>query len=288
MFRKKRTKINGVTLPEEFSGANIINNVAITEDGTKYAYVSRSGDLMTGEMPEDGKLNVDGTEIHFKKGSGMSSVNIGGRGRSVNIGGGVKVNYPEGSDRARSVNIGGGFQFDGVSGSIIVSGGNSNISIGGSNLAYEINEGYDSVNKVTLKENSHIVRLGLSSDDKVYVKGSTNAKPEYKSGRLFVDGLEGKVSLPKTNPNLELDIKTTSGDIDGDVAHPGRIRATSGDISLRLHAPLTVEVSTSSGDIDVTKMISEGRGIFSPPNVKPTGTLYVEASSGDVEVSYVL
>ena len=269
MFRKKRTKINGVTLPEEFSGANIINNVAITEDGTQYAYVSRSGDLTTGEMPEDGKLKVDGTEIHFKKGSGMGSINIDG-------------------GRARSVNIGGGIQIGGLSGSIIVSGGNSNISIGGSNLKYEIDEGYDSVNKVTLKEDTHIVRLGLSSDDKVYVKGSTNAKPEYKSGRLFVDGLEGKVSLPKTNPNLELDIKNASGDIDGDVAHPGRIRAASGDISLRLHAPLTVEVSTSSGDIDVTKMISEGRGIFSPPNAKPTGTLYVEAASGDVEVSYIL
>ncbi len=270
MFRKKRINLNGIELPEEFSGSNIINNVAISKDGNQYAYVSNSGDLMTGKMPEDGKLEIEGTVINYKKGSGLNDINISGRGKSINI---------SGSHISMS-SIGG-------TGSVVISGGSSCISIGGgSDLEYEIDKSYDSVNKVSVKESSNDIELGLSSDTKVYVQGQTSAEPEYKSGRLFVERLEGKVSLPKTESSVELDIKTSSGDIDGDVAHAGRIRASSGDITLKLYAPLTVEVLTSSGDIDVKKMISEGRGIYTPPNAKSIGTLYVEASSGDVDIKY--
>ncbi len=264
MFRKTRTIINGVELPEEFAGASIINNVAISKDGTKYAYVSSTGGLITGDMPDDGRLKVEGNVINYKKGS-TSGFNFFGRGSGIQM--------------SQISSISGG--------SVVISGGGCQVSIGGNNLEYEIDQGYDVVNKVTLKESARDVNLGLSQDKRVYVKGKTSVEPALQNGRLFVDGLEGKLSLPKSNSELELDVRTSAGDIEGEVAHKGRLRTSAGDIIVELRAPLTLETSTSAGDVRVKGMISEGRGIYTPPNVKPLGTLILETSAGDIKVKYV-
>src|SRR3989344_2780142 len=76
-------------------------------------------------------------------------------------------------------------------GSVVISSGGSQISIGGSDLEFEIDKGYERVNRVSLKESANDVNLALSQDDKVYVKGLTSGEPEYNGERLFVDGLEG-------------------------------------------------------------------------------------------------
>ena len=261
MFRKKRTILNGVELPEEFSSSSIINNVAISGDGAKYAYVSRDGGLVTGDMPEDGKLEVDGNVINYKKGTGRSGINVRGSGVYMS-----------------SIN----------GGSVVISSGGSQISIGGSDLEFEIDKGYERVNRVSLKESANDINLALSPDDKVYVKGLTSGEPEYHGERLFVDGLKGTLSLPKLNLNLEMDVRTSAGDVDGEVAHKGRIRTSAGDISIELYAPLTVEANTSAGEVRVKKMISEGRGVYTPPNAKSLGTLVLDTSAGDIKVNYML
>ncbi|MDO8740772.1 MAG: hypothetical protein Q7J54_04355 [Candidatus Woesearchaeota archaeon] len=261
MLRRKRTVINGVELPEEFSGASIINNIAISCDGQKYAYVSDGRDLITGEMPENGRLEVKGTVINYKKGAGRSGIHI------------------QGSNICTGV----------VSGSsVVISGGGSSVSIGGKNLEYEIDKEYCGVNKVSLRESTNDVALGLSEKDKVYVKGNTGSEPGYKNNHLFINGLEGVLSLPKSNPGLEIDIKTSTGDIEGKVTHKGIIRTSTGDISLELYAPLTVETNTSTGEVNVKKMISEGNGVYTPPNAKSIGTLLVETSTGDINITYIL
>lgn len=261
MFGKRKLIINGVELPEEFSGGSVINNVAISSDGRRYAAVTRYGDVVTGEIPADGRIEVDGTVINYKKGSGR----------------GVRIS---GSHVQMSSSSGG---------SVVISGGGCQASIGGgSNLEYEIDEGYDNVTKVTLKESVNDVNLGLSDDGKVYVKGNTSAEPTHQSGRLFVDGLEGKLSVPKSNPELELDIKTSAGDVDGEIAHKGRIRTSAGDITLELYSPITLETSTSAGDVRVKGMISDDRGVYTPPNAKPLGTLILETSAGNIKVKYML
>jgi hypothetical protein len=261
MFRKRRTILNGVELPEEFSGSSIINNVAISGDGTKYAYVSRDSGLVTGDMPEDGRLEVDGNVINYQKGTGRHGINVRGSGVYMS-------------------SISGG--------SVVISSGVSQISIGGSDLEFEVDKGYEGVNRVSFKESVNDVNLALSDDGKVYVKGLTSGEPEYKGERLFVDGLEGILSLPKSNPNLEIDIKTSAGDVDGEVAHKGIIRTSAGDISIELYAPLTVEANTSAGDVRVKSMISEGRGVYTPPNAKSLGTLVLDTSAGDIKVNYML
>lgn len=242
MFRKSRVVINGIELPEEFSGASIINNIAITEK--RFAYV-KNENIITGDIPEDGKLNVDGNIITIRKGTK-------------------------------------GFNIDSMSAvrSIFNSG---SISTG---KQYEIDETYNNVSKVTLKDTSNELKLRLITENLVHIKGLTNIKPEFKNGNLFIDGLEGTLCLPKFL-NIELNIRKSSGDIEGDIGHKGIIQTSSGDIDLELYSPLTLEVSTSSGDINVSKMISEGRGIYIPPNAKPVGTLILEASSGDINVRYI-
>ncbi len=39
MFKRAKTIIGGIELPEEFSGSTVINNIAISKDRLKYAYV---------------------------------------------------------------------------------------------------------------------------------------------------------------------------------------------------------------------------------------------------------
>lgn len=261
MFRKARTIIDGIELPEEFSGAIVINNVAITSDGKKYALI-KGGNVIYGNMPSDGKLNVDGNVINFKREAcGSDKFNIGNMsaGRSIITNGNICI-----SDG--SISIGG-----------------SNISIGGNALSYEIDETYDSVKKVTLKESSNDIILRSSVDDKVHVNGYTSTKPECYNGRLFIERLKGTLMIPN---NIEIDIKTSSGDIKGSIQNSGSIKTSSGDVDINLQIPLIVEVSTSSGDIDVENMISKGHGVYLPPNAESVGTLTIDTSSGDISVKY--
>lgn len=266
MFRKVRTVINGIELSDDFSGASVINNIAISSDGKRYAVI-KNGNVIYGDVPLDGKLNINDTVINLQR--GVNHIfNIGNMyaGRSIISDGNISIN---------SGSIEGG--------NITISG--ENICIG-RKLLYEINESYEFIKKVSLKETSNDINLVLSNDSKVYVDGLTSTKPECRDGRLFIDNFQGMLKLPR---NLEeINIKTSSGDISGNIAHSGSIKTSSGDVNLSLHIPLIVEVSTSSGDIDVENMISKGHGVYVPPNAKPGDTLTIDTSSGDVCVKYVL
>lgn len=256
MFAKRKTTINGVELPEDFNVGSVINNIAISADGKKYAAITKGRGVVIADIPADGRINVDGTMINYRRSGGISV-------------------------------SGSNIQMSSISGgSVVISGSGGQISIGGRNLEYEIDRGYEEINRLVLKESANDVNLSLSEDRKVYVKGNTCAEPLCKDGRLSIDGLEGKLLVPKSSTELELDIKTSAGDIDGEVAHKGRIRTSAGDITIELYAPVSLEVSTSAGDISVRGMICEGDGRYSPPNAKPLGTLVLETSAGDIEVRY--
>src|SRR3989338_6381845 len=86
---------------------------------------------------------------------------------------------------------------------------------------------------------------------------------------------------------LEIDIETSVGDINGSVAHKGRIRASTGDISLYVHSPLEIAAMTSVGKIDVRGMVLQRRGVYTPPNATPIGRLNLQTSVGNIKVSYV-
>ena len=56
------SSIDGVALPKEFENCTIVNKVAISADGRKYAVVS-DGKVITGQIPESGVLEINGTTI---------------------------------------------------------------------------------------------------------------------------------------------------------------------------------------------------------------------------------
>ena len=250
-----RTIISGVKLPREFDGASIINNIAITPDGKKYAVVSESGGVEINDMPSNGILEIGGTTVHY-----------GGYAGRVSIGSHIRTG-----------------------GSVIISGvsiSNGSVSFNGSDLEVEVDKGYEGVRRLEVRGVSNDVRLGLSDDGKVYVKGKTNAEPSYKDGRLSVERLNGDISAPKSDLELDLDIETTAGDITGDVAHKGYLRTTAGDISITLLTPVAVSAGTSCGKISVEGMLSKGHGRYVPPNVQSWGSLTLRTTAGDITVRY--
>ncbi|MGK7874457.1 MAG: hypothetical protein AB4426_14465 [Xenococcaceae cyanobacterium] len=221
-FRQNTAMISGVELPQEFSGCSVINNVAISRDGSKYAFLTPEKRLVVGEVPPDGVIEVNGQRI---------KISVGKIGSSIN----------------------------------------------------EIDKWYEGIARVSLRETLDDVRLELSSDSKVHVQGLTNQEPAVFDDTLHVNRLSGKLSIPR---GTEVDFTVSSGDIEGVIASPGRIQATSGDVRLILLAPLGVIAHASLGDIDITGMISEGRGRFIPPGVDPIGILEVIASVGDIYIGY--
>jgi hypothetical protein len=157
---------------------------------------------------------------------------------------------------------------------------------GGSLLEYEIDDGYGEVYRVSLDEIANNINVKSSKDDKVYVHGLTSGKPEYESGLLSIYGLKGTLSLPASIKNLELDLKTISGNIVGDIAHEGSLTTTSGSISIMLRSPLTVEAKTISGGINVKGMVADGRGRYRPSKETPRGHLRLNVVSGNIHVVY--
>ena len=175
-------------LDELFSGSSVINNVAISKDGNHYAHVSKEGNTITGEMPEDGILRIGDQVIKYKRGSGQG-YNVARGNVIIGDSGSVKISG---------------------SNSVVVSG-SGGVIVAGGGLEFEIDRSYGSIDKVCLINRSHDVRLGLSSDDIFYIKGLTGEEPENKAGRLFIRGLEGTLSVPESNSDVKLDIKSSSG-----------------------------------------------------------------------------
>ena len=66
MFRKKRTVINGIEFPEDFDVSSVINNIAISNDG-RYAAVTKAGDVVIADIPENGKMKLMEQLLIIKK-----------------------------------------------------------------------------------------------------------------------------------------------------------------------------------------------------------------------------
>jgi len=241
-----KTIINGVELPNDFDIGSVINNVAFSSDGKRYAAVTKSKELIIGDIPEDGKIDIDGNSIKYSKNKGNISF---------------------------------------FGGSIIIGGGSSYSFSGNSNLKNDIDKNYTDLRSVKVKTDINNIKLRLSEDEKVYVKGVVSKEPINKDGNLSIIDLDGIVSLP-SNSELFLDVNTSVGSVKGDVATKGKISVSSGNIKLKLYSPLTLETKTSVGNVDIDGMISKGRGVYIPPNAMSQGVLSLETSVGNIDVEY--
>lgn len=250
---RKNSSVNGIELPEGFTVSSVINNLILSNDG-RYAAVTKTGDIIIADIPDDGKITIDEKVVQYKKGTGARGISILGNGS--------------------------------VSGcSINISTGGYNISVG-EDLNHEINESYENVSKVSLNSTSRDIEAGLSNDNKTYLKGFISKEPDYREGILTIRGLKGNIILPKSVIWLEQYMDVTSGDISGDIAHKGRISSTSGSISINLCSPLRVKAEVTSGDIHIYGMIAEGSDFYVPPSINSIGDLYLKATSGNINVRY--
>ncbi|MBW3021159.1 hypothetical protein KY334_07730 [Candidatus Woesearchaeota archaeon] len=64
LLRNTGPKIGKFTLPSIFIGCTMINNVAVSKIKNKYAVI-RDDDIIFGDIPEDGKLDVDGVQMVY-------------------------------------------------------------------------------------------------------------------------------------------------------------------------------------------------------------------------------
>lgn len=265
-MHSKQTVLNGVPLPREFSGGSIINNVAISRDGSKYAVVGRDKQIITGDVPDNGVLEIDGTKITIGKGG--RGVSISGRGGSSSV--------------FSSTSFGGVVIGGGTFGGVVIGGGN--ISIGGSVREAEVDQSFVGVREVIVQTTDADLRFRVHDATSVKVEGAAVEKPSVHHGMLDLGDFEGVIYLPRTG--VKVAAKTMSGDIDGDISSEGSLKTMSGDISLKLSGPIAIRTQTMSGDVDVRGMMSAGRNTFEPPSGNVEGNLSLETMSGDVTVKY--
>lgn len=256
MFRKKKTRIGGIEIPERDANViSIINDVVIYDDNT-YVTVEK-GRLIEAEIPADGILDVGGTTISISP----SGISVQGGNISVK------------SLRGKSLSVGG-----------VTIGGTVTSGVRG----YEIDELYQvaSGDVIEVDNNREKIALALHSGKKVRIEGEVAKEPKCRSGRLSVEGLNGQIYMPKDISDLELKLKTVRGSIRGDVMHPGRIYTVRGNIELNLYAPFAVEPSTVRGKIDVREMLSKGSW-YAPANEDVQGSLSLSTTRGNIVVNYV-
>ena len=247
---KGSVSFRGKKLTSDFKGAIKAANVAVSNDGSKYAIVTEKG-VEYGKMPANGIAEVDGMKITYGVGNNI-------RNNSICISGGKNISTTQLNNRRLTVENGGP-------------------------LEWKIDESYAGVGKVKVDNSFGDISLAVSDDDKVYVKGKTKEEPKYKGNKLKVEELNGTVSIPK---GVGIKVDSSSGKVYGEVAGPGKIDVSFGDIDLVIKAPLRVKVDTSFGNVDVRGMLADGENTYKSPDAEPIGTLKIDTSSGNVKIRY--
>ncbi len=147
-----------------------------------------------------------------------------------------------------------------------------------SGLESQISESYEGVRTVRISNEKSSIKLGLSNDGKVYVNGFAAKKPQLSTdGVLSIEDIAGTVLLPRRQSGLYVAARTEVGNIEGDVAHQGTLRAEVGHVKLNIHAPLEVIAEVEVGS---------GGGRYYPPSGRPTGRLEVKTEVGNVKIAY--
>jgi hypothetical protein len=229
------TFINGVRLPEDFQAGSIVNNLAVSRDGKRYALVS-NGSILMGDMPASGKLTVEGLTSPSSRAPASASRPAAAPAAAARIG----------SSAPRA---------------------------------------YEKVDCVRVESGVGDITLGLSDDRKVHVEGDTGSERDSKDGDLRIEDLDGALLLPKGEA-IDLGVRTGTGDISGEVESAGRFVTGSGDITLTVRKPFKVVARVSTGSVDVRGMLSEGDGVFLPPDGKFWGVLEAKTSTGDISIRY--
>ena len=261
MLRRRKPAIGGIELPEEYTGARIIDTVAIRRDGKKYARISEDGELSYHRMPKDGRIDLGDMVVTYVKQSWTSRL----------------------WDHVRKK----GIPKDTFKGSYTVSGKEETMILHfAKEPRYEIDESYPALLELSLENNLADVCLSLTDRPNTYISGLIDHQPEEYDGTLHIKDMVGDILMPSEDRNLSMRIKTTIGMVYGDIAHKGSIMTATGDILLDLHSALACHIYSANGKVEVMGMEDKGDGRYIPPGHEPSGILNIRTASGNVDITY--
>lgn len=289
--------IQGVQLPEKDADiTSIVNNVVLYNDNT-FATVDAQGRVITGQIPENGRIKVDDTEIHVSR-RGVTYVSGEGGNATVIGTGTIAIGRGAISAGPGGISIGGtchGNVYAG--GRPAVTGRNLEVRLTGSTIVignnsppeYEIDKAYPVKKRdlVSVCCNTGNIALALTDGRSVRVEGNISSEPVYAEGRLMIQELDGTVYMPRRIKDLDILADSKNGTVTGEVIHPGDIASKNGCVTIRLMAPLKVKASTQNGIVSVNGMQQITNEWYTPPGVaKPKGTLSIDSKNGVVTVTY--
>ncbi len=248
MFSGK-TIVNGVELPSEFNGCNVINNIALSQDGTRYAVIGDKGSLIMGDVPADGRIEVNGTKITVQKGRVVSTSSSTFSFSNVTIGGGISI---------------------------------GNVT----RVPEEISKSFPGVQDVIIRSLATGFNLAVHDSDEVKVHGTTFNEPELSGGTLDLGNFTGTVTLPRSG--VRISGEALAGSINGEISSPGKLKALAGSINITLSGPIAIQTKNLVGGVSVSGMMSAGRNRFEPPNHSGSGfeVLNIETLAAGINVTY--
>ncbi|WP_433745874.1 DUF4097 domain-containing protein [Falsibacillus pallidus] len=159
--------------------------------------------------------------------------------------------------------------------------------------------GLDVRNMFHVGFNVRNVKIEITVPEKIYDRLAV----QVKSGDIDVDGLKSKEANLETASgdlilkNLEnasqLDIQASSGDVEIKDSHVENLKfkANSGDLVIDGVSAKTSDLSTSSGDMDISNLSGNilanlASGDLTIRNAKDTGDITADMASGDVTITF--
>lgn len=118
------------------------------------------------------------------------------------------------------------------------------IGVPAEGLQYLVREEYDA-SRLWVSGGAGEIRMRLKPGRNIRLVGLVSGEPSCRNGRLEVANFAGTIFLPR-DANVEYRIRTTTGDVLGDVMHSGVIKSEIGNIAINCENGVSVGVRGES------------------------------------------
>lgn len=140
--------------------------------------------------------------------------------------------------------------------------------------------------KVYIHTHDDSVELDMHDGDSFKAIRCEESLVQNHGGHTIYRNLAGGVWLPD-DINLELLIKSSSGEISGNVRHSGIIESISANISLDVYGPLNLEAYTmGSVTFDGIKY-KRHNGLYISQKINGAPKLKISSQTGDISINYI-
>ncbi len=156
------------------------------------------------------------------------------------------------------------------------------IGVPAEGLQYRVSEEYDA-SRLAVLGGAGEIRMGLKPGKTIRLSGLVSKEPTCRNGNLAVANFAGSIYLPR-DANVQYSIRTTTGDVLGDIMHLGTIKSEIGNIAINCNKGLLIGFR---GESDVYGM----KRMYSPKKTRhgfhwyrtvqtPGGTVLLRSETG--------